>query len=70
MKCDRCSASNLKQFYYSWFNSDLLCKQCRASEEADKDYAACRKAEHEAVLKGDYNFSFDANYGKKKTTND
>jgi len=66
MQCDRCDALCQKEFYYSWFNADRICKKCRSLEESDENYASCREAEHEAVLRGDYNFSFSPNYGKKK----
>lgn len=65
MRCDRCDVE-MKQFFYSWFNADVICKKCRTLEEADKEYSACRQAEHEAILRGDFNFNFDENFSKRK----
>jgi len=57
-KCDRCNSTNMFTHHTSWYNNQVICDVCRKKEMARSDYQACRKAEHEAVLKGDLNFNF------------
>jgi hypothetical protein len=40
----------------SFFNTDTLCPACQATEEAHPDFEAAKQAEHEACMRGDYNF--------------
>ena len=57
-KCDRCDQPLGSTHHTSWYNEQRICSSCRKKELARSDYQACRKAEHEAVLKGDLNFNF------------
>jgi len=56
--CDRCNAPLNNISYYSWYNNQLICKDCRVEEALRPDYAECRKAEAEAVKQGHLNFHF------------
>jgi len=60
MKCDRCDQQLGSTHHYSWYNEQRICSTCRKKELERSDYQACRKAEHQAVLNGDLNFSFIA----------
>lgn len=55
MTCDRCGKPT-RQWKMSLFNTDKLCPDCLAAEQAHPDYQKARDAEHAALLAGDYNF--------------
>ncbi len=40
----------------SMFNEDCLCLDCIEKEKQHPDYEKARRAEHEAVKRGDFNF--------------
>ncbi len=40
----------------SMLNTEILCLDCREAEQHDPRYEAARRAEGEAVLRGDLNF--------------
>ncbi len=53
--CPRCKkVTNV--FQMSIFNEDMLCVDCLATEKHRPDYEAAKKAEHDAVMAGNYNF--------------
>lgn len=57
-QCDRCGSKNMFTHHTSWYNSQVICDDCRKKEMARSDYDACRKAELEALRRGDLNFDF------------
>ena len=54
-KCDRCRKKTLFTSM-SVFNTEIICNPCKYKEEKRPDFAEARKAEIEAVRRGDYNF--------------
>jgi len=62
MKCQRCGAQS-SVFRYSWYNDQRLCEACAEAETKRHDYAECRKAEAEAIRRGDLNFNFKPDLG-------
>jgi hypothetical protein len=54
-KCDRCGKEDCATTM-SMFNTDTLCMDCKAKERKHPGYEKARKAESNALLKGDYNF--------------
>ena len=56
-ECDRCGMLD-NHYYVSWYNEQEICSCCRKSEEGRSDYQECRKAELDAVKRGDLNFCF------------
>ncbi len=55
MKCDRC-CKETDATIMSIFNTDILCLDCQEAEQHDPRYEEARRAEGEAVLRGDFNF--------------
>jgi len=56
-QCQRCNKET-NTYTYSWYNDQRICCACRKSETERKDYADCRKAELEALRKGNYNYIY------------
>ena len=56
-QCDRCS-KEMTEHTVSWYNTQEICFSCRDKEESRSDYASCREAERQAILRGDFNFSY------------
>ena len=55
MLCDRCQGS-MPFYRVSFFNTDEICPDCQAEEEAHPDFAYARAVEHTAFVAGDMNF--------------
>ena len=55
MRCDRCGQQPTSTIM-SRFNTDILCPSCETQERAHPRYKEAQDAEHQAVLRGDYNF--------------
>lgn len=55
MKCQRCGKET-NAFMVSMFNTDECCLDCIERERQHPDYQKAKDAEHQAVLRGDYNF--------------
>lgn len=53
--CERCERGSLS-LRMSFFNTDMICPECRALEKAHPDYKKAHDTEVEAVFRGDYNF--------------
>lgn len=54
-KCDRCGEEN-SVFKMSKLNTDNLCMKCIEKERSHSRYEEAAKAEHQAVVNGDYNY--------------
>lgn len=54
-RCGRCFKETSVTIM-SMFNTQELCLDCKDAEEKRPDYAEARKAEAEAVKRGDFNF--------------
>lgn len=54
-RCDRCRRETLVTTG-SYFNTETICPDCRAAEEAHPDFERARRIEGEAVRRGDFNF--------------
>jgi len=53
--CQRCGKkTNITTM--SRFNTQIICMDCEDKETKRPDYEAARKAEEDAVRRGDYNF--------------
>lgn len=53
--CQRCSKeTNIA--IMSRFNTQIICMSCEEAEKRQPDYEKARKAEEDAVRRGDYNF--------------
>ena len=57
MTCERCGRE-AQTYTYSWYNEQAICLLCRDYEKKRSDYLACRKAELEAVKRGDLNYNY------------
>ncbi len=57
MICERCGRTT-RTYTYSWYNEQAICMRCSELEMKRSDYSACRKAELEAVKRGDRNFHY------------
>ena len=55
-KCDRCKTPT-RVTTGSWFNQEMICLECDEKERAHHMFETAKRAEMEAVLQGDYNFS-------------
>lgn len=64
-KCQRCQAE-ANPYVYSWYNDQRICFICSEAEKKRPDYEECRKAERDAVSRGDLNFNFKPNLGKTR----
>lgn len=53
--CGRCG-KKLTVRITSMFNTDTICLDCKKKEEAHPAYERARKAEQDAVRRGDMNF--------------
>ena len=53
--CQRCGKET-SGFTMSWFNTDLVCFDCKDKETKDPNYKAAREAEERAVRNGNLNF--------------
>jgi hypothetical protein len=53
--CHRCGQAS-SSHSMSFFNTDLLCPACIEVERQHPQYEAARRAEGDAVLRGDLNF--------------
>lgn len=55
--CDRCgTAFGTHAHGMSWFNTDMICGQCREKEQAHPQYAEAKRIELEHTMRGDYKF--------------
>lgn len=54
--CDRCGSSLENGRIMSRLNTDCLCMKCSEKEKQDKDYDKAVQAEHEEIMKGNYNY--------------
>tara|TARA_B100000614_G_scaffold262909_1_gene300666 strand:+ start:169128 stop:169328 length:201 start_codon:yes stop_codon:yes gene_type:complete len=54
-KCDRCRQES-SILTGSYFNTQMICLDCEAKEQAHPDYAEAKRIENEAVAAGDTNF--------------
>lgn len=54
--CDRCKGSLEKGRIMSMLNTECICMDCKEKEMHCSEYEAARKAEHEEIKKGNYNF--------------
>lgn len=54
-KCDRCDKET-RMTIMSMFNTDILCMECKDAETKDPRYAQARKADEDAIRRGDFNF--------------
>ena len=55
MKCDRCNIPTAS-YKMSFFNTDMICKECEDKEKKHPDYQKARDAEEVEIKKGNYNF--------------
>ena len=55
MKCQRCGRET-NTFKGSFFNTEDICPVFQKAEEEHPMFEKARKAEHEAVCNGNYNF--------------
>ena len=55
MTCDRCGKET-KAYIMSIFNTEEICMACKKKEEAHPRYEEARKAESDAMIRGDSNF--------------
>lgn len=55
MICDRCS-HKAKTIIMSMFNVQNICDHCKAVEIAHPEYDRARDAEHDAVMRKNYDF--------------
>ncbi|MFA5375885.1 MAG: gamma-glutamylcyclotransferase [Dehalococcoidia bacterium] len=53
--CQRCGKEG-RSYIMSMFNEDLICMDCKKKETKQPGYEEARRAEHEAVKSGNYNF--------------
>ena len=53
--CDRCG-KRVMALRMSVFCTEMCCTACLEKEEKHPDYKRAKKAEREAVLRGNYNF--------------
>lgn len=53
--CDRCHQPTATTIM-SMFNTDMVCPDCKKTEEKHPLYNLARRKEREALLHGDYNF--------------
>lgn len=56
MKCDRCGNKNSRHWFISWFNTDMLCPECRVKERKHPDYKRAKDVEFKEVLEGNMNY--------------
>lgn len=54
-RCDRCFEKTIS-LTGSYFNTEMICPACAKEEREDPRFEDARRAEHEAVRRGDYNF--------------
>ena len=54
--CDRCKKDLKGSRIMSAFSEECICMECSGKEKQDPDYEEARKAEHEEIKKGNYNF--------------
>ena len=54
--CDRCGQSLKEGRTMSAFNEDCICILCSYKEKNDPEYEKARKAEHDEIKKGNYNY--------------
>ena len=55
MRCQRCGKET-NVHILSVFNTQDVCLQCKEAEEEHPQYERARKAEDDAVRRGNYNF--------------
>ena len=55
-KCDRCGGSLDGGRIMSMYNTDCICMKCKRKEEHRDDYKKAADADHNEILKGNYNF--------------
>lgn len=53
--CDRCGKEAFA-LTGSYFNMEMICLACDKEEREDPRFEEARRAEHEAVRRGDFNF--------------
>jgi hypothetical protein len=53
--CDRCGKETTVTTM-SYFNTETVCMVCKDKERAHPKYKAALDADHQAVLRGDFNF--------------
>jgi len=56
-KCDRCGKDLRKGSTMSRMNTQVICLECADKEQLAPGYEVAKKAEQDAVLRGDYNFN-------------
>lgn len=56
MKCQRCRKET-NMHTMSYFNTQEICMECDEAERKHPDFEKARKAEHDEVVKGNYNFA-------------
>ena len=54
--CEKCGKDLKGGRIMSAFNSQCICISCSDKEKQDPDYEKARKAEHEEIKKGNYNY--------------
>lgn len=53
--CNRCNQET-RVFTMSWFNTEMICKQCDYKESQMKELKHAKEVELEECLKGNFNF--------------
>ena len=56
MKCQRCRKET-NMHTMSYFNTQEICVECDEAERKHPEFEKARKAEHDQVGKGNYNFA-------------
>ncbi len=55
MNCERCNTKTIS-YKMSFFNTDMICKECEIKERNHPDYQRAREVEEAEVRKGNNNF--------------
>jgi len=55
--CDRCGKPLTKGRIMSMLNTDCICLECKAKEQAHPRYEEAKRAELEELKKGNYNYA-------------
>jgi hypothetical protein len=55
MRCDRCYKP-MTAYSMSFFNTDVICFDCRKKEREHPDFTKAREADEQAIMQGNYNF--------------
>jgi hypothetical protein len=54
--CNRCKKDLKSGRIMSAFSEECICMDCSEKEKQDPEYEKARKAEHEEIKNGNYNF--------------